>query len=71
MGTGLYPQFREEARLPRSSFLRIHRSALINLKRVERVEPWSNYKYRVFLEGVREPLLMSRHYARKASRLLG
>ena len=60
-----------EARLPRSSFLRIHRSALINLKRVERVEPWSNYTYRVFLEDVREPLFMSRHYARKASRLLG
>ena len=60
-----------EARLPASRFLRIHRGTIVNLKRVERVEPWSNYTYRVFLEGVEDPLTMSRHYARRAERLLG
>lgn len=60
-----------EARLPASGFLRIHRATIVNLGRVERVEPWSNYTYRVYLEGVRGPLVMSRHYARRAQRLLG
>lgn len=60
-----------EARLPASGFLRIHRGTIVNLGRVERVEPWSNYTYRVYLEGVGRPLIMSRHYARRAQRLLG
>lgn len=60
-----------EARLPASRFLRIHRGTIVNLQRVERVEPWSNYTYRVFLSGVDEPLIMSRHYAKRAERLLG
>lgn len=60
-----------EARLPKSRFLRIHRGTIVNLKRVERVEPWSNYTYRVWLTGVEEPLMMSRHYAKRAERLLG
>ena len=60
-----------EERLPRARFLRVHRGTIVNLTRVARVEPWSNYTYRVFLEGVAEPLTMSRHYARRAERLLG
>lgn len=60
-----------EARLPASGFLRIHRGTIVNLGRVRRVEPWSNYTYRVYMEGVRRPLTMSRHYARRAQRLLG
>lgn len=59
-----------EARLPRSRFLRIHRSALVNLTQIDRVEPWSNYTYRVFLKEIPKPLVMSRHYAKKAERLL-
>lgn len=60
-----------EARLPASGFLRIHRATIVNMGRIDRVEPWSNYTYRVYLEGVRGPLVMSRHYARRAQRLLG
>lgn len=59
-----------QERLPGSHFLRIHRSSIVNLDRVTRVEPWSNYTHRVYLSGVKRPLTMSRHYARRAERLL-
>jgi two-component system LytT family response regulator len=52
-----------ERRLPADDFLRVHRSAIINLRHVERVEPWSNYAYRVHLKGWDAPVTMSRRYA--------
>jgi len=60
-----------EARLPGNYFLRIHRSTVVNMEHVERLEPWSNYGYRVYLRGVDEPLVMSRRYALKAKDRLG
>lgn len=59
------------SRLPEPHFLRIHRNALINLARIEHVEPWSNYTYRIYLRGYAEPLVMSRSYAKRAEHLLG
>jgi two-component system, LytTR family, response regulator len=59
-----------ERRLPDTHFLRIHRGTIINLEQVDRVEPWSNYTYRIYLRNLREPLSMSRSYARRAERLL-
>lgn len=49
-----------ESRLPEQSFARIHRSAIVNLEAVERVEEWFNYSFRVYLTGVEEPFIMSR-----------
>jgi two-component system LytT family response regulator len=60
-----------EARLPANYFLRIHRSTIINMEYVERLEPWSNYSYRVYLADVSDPLTMSRRYALKAKDRLG
>jgi two-component system LytT family response regulator len=60
-----------EARLPANYFLRIHRSTVVNMEYVERLEPWSNYSYRVYMRGVGEPLIMSRRYALKAKDRLG
>jgi two-component system LytT family response regulator len=59
-----------ETRLPATHFLRIHRGTIINLERVERVEPWSNHTYHIHLSRVAEPLTMSRNYARRAEKLL-
>lgn len=56
-------------RLP-ADFLRIHRSTIVNLKHVERVEPWSNYSHRVHVRGRKEPAVMSRRYSLEARRLL-
>ena len=53
-----------ERRLPGDDFLRVHRGAIVNLRHVERVEPWSHYGYRIHLRGWDEPVAMSRRYAR-------
>lgn len=54
-----------ESCLPNKHFVRIHRSTLINLSYVERVEPWFNYSYRVYLKGSKDPFTLSRRYAKK------
>lgn len=52
-----------EARLPRPMFARIHRSTIVNLERVERVEEWSNRAFNVYIDGNASPYRMSRRYA--------
>jgi two-component system LytT family response regulator len=52
-----------EQRLPDRHFVRIHRSTIVNLEYVERLEPWALASQRVFLRGLPEPLLMSRRFA--------
>ena len=54
-----------EERLTPKYFSRIHRSTIINLEYVEKVEKWFNSSYRVYLRSVKEPLQMSRRYAAK------
>jgi two-component system LytT family response regulator len=54
-----------EGRLPKNSFARIHRSTIINIEFVEKIEQWFNYSYRVYLKGVDKPVIMSRRYASK------
>ena len=60
-----------EVRLPDRFFLRIHRSTIINLDHVERVEEWSHGSYLVYMRGLPEPLPMSRRYAARVRSLLG
>ncbi len=52
-----------EQRLPAAQFCRIHRSTIINLQAVGRVEEWFGDSYHVYLAGVESPLVMSRRYA--------
>ncbi len=52
-----------EDRLPEKHFMRIHRSTIINLECVERMDKWFNYSYQVYLRGITEPFIMSRRYA--------
>lgn len=54
-----------ERRLPEREFVRVHRSALVNLEFVERVEDWSHRTYLIYLKGLKEPISMSRRYAAK------
>lgn len=60
-----------ERRLPDNYFVRIHRSTIVNLEYVDRLEEWFNYSYRVYLKGVKEPYVMSRRYAAKLKRKMG
>ena len=48
--------------LPAKHFVQVHRSTVINLEDVERVEQWFNYSYRVYLRNIKEPLVMSRRF---------
>ena len=52
-----------QERLPSERFVRIHRSALVNLDFVDRLEPMANHSSKVFLRDVKVPLWMSRRCA--------
>lgn len=46
--------------LPKEHFLRIHRSTMINLEYVKKIEKWFNHSFRVHIEGAPEPFIVSR-----------
>ena len=54
-----------EERLPEEYFCRIHRSTIINLEYVEKLEEWFNNSFRVYIKGTKDPYLLSRRYAAK------
>lgn len=54
-----------EAKLPSNQFIRIHRSTIININCVSKIEPWFNNSYKIFMKGIAEPLMMSRRYVSK------
>ena len=60
-----------EARLPEKHFVRIHRTAIVNLESIERVESWFNRSYQIYLQNNREPLTVSRRYAAKLKEKFG
>ncbi len=60
-----------EKRLPENTFIRIHRSFIINLNFVEKVEDWFNNSFRVYVTGVEEPFVMSRRYTSLIKNKLG
>jgi two-component system, LytTR family, response regulator len=60
-----------ESRLPENSFARIHRSTIVNLDYIEKVEKWFNNSYRVYLRGVETPFEMSRRYTARILERLG
>jgi len=60
-----------ETRLPPQHFVRIHRSTIINMDFIERVESWFNYSFRIYMKGIKEPLVISRRYATRLKDKLG
>ena len=51
-----------EDRLPSENFMRIHRSAIVNLNHVERIEQWFSRTGRVHVRGLARPLPMSQRF---------
>jgi two-component system, LytTR family, response regulator len=51
-----------EARLPEDLFIQIHRSTIINLQNVMRIEKWANDTGRLFMKGNDKPFEVSRNY---------
>ena len=60
-----------EQRLPDRHFVRIHRSTIMNLEYVERLEPWSHASQRVYLRGLAEPYTMSRRFGARLREKFG
>jgi two-component system LytT family response regulator len=52
-----------EERLPEKHFVRIHRSNIVNLEFIERVDTWFSRSYQIYLRDQKEPLTVSRRYA--------
>jgi two-component system LytT family response regulator len=59
-----------EARLPPRHFVRVHRSTVVNLDHVERLEREENDTWRLHVRGLTAPLMMSRRYAVRVKELL-
>ncbi len=49
--------------LPESIFIRIHRSTIINLNHIVKVEKWFNNSFAIFIKGFQEPFIVSRRYS--------
>jgi two-component system, LytTR family, response regulator len=60
----LRPLAEWEDRLPEERFARIHRSAIVNRDHITRMEPRAGGGFRVFVRELRDPIAMSRRYAR-------
>lgn len=52
-----------EERLPEKYFVRIHRSTIVNLEFIEKVETWFSRSYQIHLRDMKQPLTVSRRYA--------
>jgi len=59
-----------EARLPEQHFCRIHRSTIINISMINKIEPWFNQSYHVHVNGFTEPFVMSRRYFKSIKKKL-
>jgi len=57
------PLVKWENDLPKNTFLRIHRSTIINKNYIEKIEPWHNYTYRIRLNNSDIPEEVSRRCA--------
>jgi two-component system LytT family response regulator len=59
-----------EAKLPPDTFLRIHRSAIVNIDRIRELQPWFHGEYVAILhDGTK--LTVSRAYAERVHELIG
>jgi two-component system, LytTR family, response regulator len=52
-----------EDRLPEKYFVRIHRSTVVNIEFIEKVERWFNRTNQIYLRGITEPFTISRRYS--------
>jgi two-component system LytT family response regulator len=60
-------QWKEE--LPDNNFVRIHRSSIVNIDHIERIEKKPNTQHRAYLKNLPEPLEVSRRYAKNLKSL--
>jgi DNA-binding LytR/AlgR family response regulator len=59
-----------EQQLPENIFLRIHRSTIINLSLIDKIEKWSHRSYIILLKNTDEKFIVSQRYAKKIKSIL-
>lgn len=59
-----------EETLPEALFLRIHKSVLVNIKHIKKVEKWFNGAFRLHLNYYGDPLIVSRRYAARLKKTI-
>ncbi|MEW6195374.1 MAG: response regulator [Bacteroidota bacterium] len=52
-----------EKTLPEKKFVRVHKSTLVNLVYVNKIEKWFNGSFKLLLKNFSEPLIVSRRYS--------
>ena len=57
-----------EEQLPDAKFLRIHRSTIINIDYIVKIEKWYNSSFMIHLKNVKEPFVVSKRYSTKLRR---
>ncbi|MCU7497423.1 MAG: response regulator transcription factor [Ignavibacteria bacterium] len=58
-----------EETLPKDSFIRVHRSAIINIRHIIKIEEWFNHSLRIYLKSLSEPVVSSRRYTSRIKEL--
>ena len=58
-----------EEMLPEESFVRIHRSTIINIRYIEKIQQWFKNSLKVKIDGIDEEFIISRRYASKLKSL--
>ncbi len=51
-----------DTKLPEDLFIQIHRSTIVNLHNVTKIEKWANDTGRLYLKGIEKPFEISRNY---------
>lgn len=51
--------------LPVDNFIRINKTTIINVDKIQKIEKWFNSSYRLFLMNIREPFVISNQYIEK------
>jgi two-component system LytT family response regulator len=57
--------------LPDRNFIRIHRSTLVNLEYIEKVDKWFKRSLRIFLKDINQSYIVSERYAASLKKELG
>jgi len=52
-----------EKSLPKDNFLRIHRSTILNLNHIGKIEKWYNSSLLVYIKDIKEPFVVSKRYS--------
>lgn len=51
------------SKLPANKFCRIHRTTIINIDYIERIERWVNCSFKVYIANIETPVMMSKRYS--------